>query len=572
MELNEKQRAVVEAMEQNILCIAPPGSGKTRVLVERAAHMIEKRKVSPYELLLLTFTRKAAGEMRARLEERIGFQAKNVTIGTFHAVALRLIQRFGTELGLRPGRITVYGDWETQFLLKDIAMELGVYKKAWKPRKKDIDAVFATYYNTGEPPDVEDPVWPLFMAFTARLKENNSLTYGSILTGLQLLLPFIGEHLKWRHIMMDESQDSDCLQWSLVENIKSITGSTLFCVADPDQAIYGWRGADVDYLVRNQGNFTTYHLNINYRSTGKIVAAANNLIKNNAIRVEKTMEACREPGVKLDVNKNLTSEGIIGLYKKVKGGPDTAILGRNHYLLEKTSRIMDEKEIPNTYIGKEGKLTNSEEFRRFHAFLKLIVNPFDNFAFLLIKDIVGAEEEYPNIRLKSAKEGKSHFQIWHDIYTASPFLRAEADVNNSLIDVATSIDQMFQRVDILEFILRWVEDNNPTGTIGEYLEWLAVYDIQDEIKENAKGVQIMTIHSAKGLEFETVIIAGMNEGILPSKRDQSAEAIEAETRLFYVAVTRAKDKLIITSRPETSEFHGKTTIEPVSRFVEWMKI
>lgn len=569
MKLNEKQQKVVEAMEQNILCIAPPGSGKTRVLVERAAYMIEHRNVSPYEMLLLTFTRKAAGEMRERIEERIGFQAKNITIGTFHAVALRLIQRFGDSIGLRPGRITVYGDWETQYLLKDIAMELGIYKKAWKPRKKDIDAVFNTYYNTGKPPLETDPVYPLFIAFAARLRENNSLTYGSILTGLNLLLPTIYDHLKWKHIMMDESQDSDSLQWSLVEDIKRACDATLFCVADPDQAIYGWRGADVDYLVRNQGNFTTYHLDINYRSTGHIVDAANNLIKNNFIRVEKTMEANRGPEERIDVRKNLTSNEIVALYKKVKGGPDTVILGRNHYLLFKVSQIMDDQDIENTYIGKESKLTNSEEFRRFHAFLKLIVNPFDNFAFLLIKDVVDLGIDYAEIRLSAAKCGKSHFQIWHEIFTASPFEYAESHGKNSLLDVASAIDKLFEgkTLDTLAFVYEWVEEN-PTGTLEEYLDWLAVYDIQDEIKDKPKGVQIMTIHAAKGLEFKTVIIAGMNEGILPSKRDQSQEAIEAERRLFYVAITRAEDQLIITSRPETSEFHGKVISEPVSRFLE----
>ncbi|MCK4829171.1 UvrD-helicase domain-containing protein, partial [bacterium] len=126
MELNEHQQKVVEASETNILCIAPPGSGKTRVLVERAAHLIENKKVSPFELLLLTFTRKAAGEMRTRLVERIGNKAHNITIGTFHAVALSLIQRFGELIGLRPGRITVYGAWEQDYLLKEIAIELGI--------------------------------------------------------------------------------------------------------------------------------------------------------------------------------------------------------------------------------------------------------------------------------------------------------------------------------------------------------------------------------------------------------------------------------------------------------------
>ena len=580
MELNVEQKAVVEAMERNILVISPPGSGKTRVLVERAAHMIEKRKVSPYELLLLTFTRKAAGEMRARIAERIGFQAKNITIGTFHAVALGLIQRFGDQIGLRPGRITVYGDWETQYLLKEVAMELGIYKKAWKPRKKDIDAVFNEYYNTGKPPDETDPVYPLFVSFAARLKENNSLTYGGILTGLWWLLPDVAQHLKWKHIMTDESQDSDSLQWSLVEEIKRICKATLFCVADPDQAIFSWRGADVDYLVRNQGFFTTYRLKINYRSDAHIVEAANNLIKNNKIRVEKTMEPFKEAKVPIKIKNNMTSAGIVGMYMSMlEQTPDlkAAVLGRNHFLLQKLSRLMDEANIPNTYIGKETALTNSEEFRRFHAFLKLVVNNFDNFSFLLVREVLGiSTQEYATVRLYAAQEGKSHFQIWREKFTATPFECAESHGKNSLMDIAVETDILFKIKDetwqdsVLNFVGEWIEVN-PTGTIEEYLSWLATWDIQEEVKESTKGVQLHTIHSCKGLEFETVIIAGMNEGILPSKRDQSTEAIESERRLFFVAITRAEDKLIITTRPETSEFHGKVRSEPVSRFVGEME-
>ena len=576
MELNENQNKVVKAMEQNILCIAPPGSGKTRVLVERAAYMIEHRNVSPYEMLLLTFTRKAAGEMRARIEERIGFQAKNITIGTFHAVALRLIQRFGNQIGLRPGRITVYGDWETQYLLKDIAKELGIYKKAWKPRKKDIDAVFNHYYNTGEPPVETDPVYPLFISFAARLRENNSLTYGSILTGLNLLLPDIYEHLKWKHIMMDESQDSDALQWSLVENIRRECKTTLFCVADVQQSIYSFRGAVPEYLIQHQDEFIIYHLEINYRSDSYIVEAANNLISHNEERIAKSMKPFKKFRHPVKVVHNIDSGALVSLIRKILKTANTkniAVLARNHYLLRKTSELLKEAEISHTYIGEKTKLTNTENFRKFHAFLKLIVNPFDQFSFLLVREIIGiSTQEYADIRLQAVKEGKSHFQVWHEHYTATPFECAESHGKNSLADISDATDIIFKtkhdtwKSDTSDFIYQWILDN-PTGTIEDYLSWLAVYDIQDEIKENPKGVQIMTCHAAKGLEFKTVIIAGMNEGILPSKRDQSIEAIESERRLFYVAVTRAEDQLIITSRPTESEFHGKTITEPVSRFL-----
>lgn len=576
MELNEKQKAVVEAIEDNILCIAPPGSGKTRVLVERAAHLIENKKVSPFELLLLTFTRKAAGEMRERLVERIGNKAYNIKIGTFHAVALGLIQRFGELIGLHPGRITVYGEWESSYLLKTIAIEMGVYKKAWKPKRGDIKKAFNDYYNSGIPPERTNPAYKIFRVFAARLRENNSLTYGSILTGLHLLLPHIKQYLKYKHVMTDESQDSDSLQWYLVRKIQKICKATLFCVADPDQSIYGWRGADADYLIRNQDEFTTYKLEINYRSDGHIVEAANNLISHNKNRIKKTMTAANGARTSIETIKNMDSGGIVKFYQSLKEGTQSAaILGRNHFLLEKMSQIMEEAKIQHTYIGKETKLTNSEEFRRFHAFLKLIVNPYDNFAFLLIRDMVDVSiEAYAKIRLRAAQEGMSHYQAWRsEGGTATPFEQAETLGKNSLNDVSDSIDSLFRsRYDAWEsktsdFIYQWVLDS-PKDSISHYLQWLAVYDIQDEIKEETKGVQLMTMHAAKGLEFPTVIIAGMNEGILPSSRAKDIDEIEAERRLFFVAITRAEDKLIITTRPETSEFHGKVRVEPVSMFVK----
>jgi len=574
MELNENQNKVVKAMEQNILCIAPPGSGKTRVLVERAAYMIEHRNVSPYEMLLLTFTRKAAGEMRARIEERIGFQAKNITIGTFHAVALRLIQRFGNQIGLRPGRITVYGDWETQYLLKDIAKELGIYKKAWKPRKKDIDAVFNHYYNTGEPPVETDPVYPLFISFAARLRENNSLTYGSILTGLNLLLPDIYEHLKWKHIMMDESQDSDALQWSLVENIRRECKTTLFCVADVQQSIYSFRGAVPEYLIQHQDEFIIYHLEINYRSDSYIVEAANNLISHNEERIAKSMKPFKKFRHPVKVVHNIDSGALVSLIRKILKTANTkniAVLARNHYLLRKTSELLKEAEISHTYIGEKTKLTNTENFRKFHAFLKLIVNPFDQFSFLLVREIIGISiQEYADIRLQAAKEGRSHFQVYMDSTPNREFFNQFGGYDFAE-KVGCAVSEKFNAVEIVEFINESpvVSDReHPIQNISNYLDWLATIDIQDTYDKNS-GLILSTSHGVKGLEFDQVIIAGMNDGILPSKQAIAGDKIKEERRLFYVSVTRAREKLIVTVRPEqTTTESGKTFNNPISRFIK----
>ena len=274
--------------------VCGPGSGKTRCIVERTAYLLEHCKVSASEIALITFTRRAAGEMRERLEVRVGKQAYGLTIGTFHAIALSLLHRFGELIGFLAETSTVYGDFEEQFLLRDVAAEIGALKgKSWKIPKKQVDAVFQNYYCTGEEPGEDDPVYNLFKIFIARCKENNSYTFGSLLTGFKLLLPRAAKYLHWKHLIVDESHDNDKLQWQLIEQIEQLLGCSLFIVSDPDQSIYSFRGSNPEYLVENEHKFDVFKLQTNYRSVPDIVQASNRLILYNKNRIEKTMMSMR---------------------------------------------------------------------------------------------------------------------------------------------------------------------------------------------------------------------------------------------------------------------------------------
>jgi len=236
MELDKQQLAAVKTADRQALVIAGPGAGKTRVIVERAAYLIEECKVSPYEIYIATFTRKAAREVRDRLVERVGPKAYRMTIGTFHATALDMLHRFGEFIGFRKAHSTVYGEFETQYLLRDVAKELGIYNgKAWKIPKKEVDGMFAAYYQTGAEPGQDEPLTPLFNAFIQRCKENNSYTYGSLLTGFKLLLPRISQYLQWKHLIIDEAHDTDMLQWTLIRMLQHYCKASLFIVADTDQ-------------------------------------------------------------------------------------------------------------------------------------------------------------------------------------------------------------------------------------------------------------------------------------------------------------------------------------------------
>jgi len=268
----------------------------------------------------------------------------------------------------------------------------------------------------------------------------------------------------------------------------------------------------------------------------------------------------------IKILKNAESK-VIAEYIAALKGEKVAVLSRVHVLLEKISSELTALDIAHTYIGRNVALIHSESFVRFHAFLKLAVNEHDNFAFLLVKDIIGLSPvEYAEIRLKAAQEGVSHYLAYIETVIDLSVFKF---LQTTLCGAATRINACFPDLspEALAFIVKWKSEN--AGEIREYLDWLATYDIQEEIKDDdPSDITLMTIHAAKGLEWPVVIVAGCNEGILPSSQAIKGEGIEAERRLMYVAMTRAQDQLILTVRPEKSEVHGKTYESPISRFVK----
>ena len=573
MELDRHQKAAVEATESRILVLAGAGSGKTRVLTERVAYLIERQKVSPSEIMSFTFTRKAATEMSRRLEDRISSQRFGVTMGTMHGIALGQIRRFGDTIGLKPSAVTVYGSWEEDFLIKEIAKEIGLHTgRGWRGiKKRDIDSAFNDYYQRGWWPEETNPAKNLFKTFMARCRENNALTYGGLLIGLERLIPTMAKYLKIKHILVDEVQDIDPLQWQIINSMVKAFGADLFVVGDIDQSIYSFRGAVPEYLVDRQEDFKIFRLEANYRSTVDIVRRANSLISFNKNRIPKVMTGGRAKGnedsviTSYDIDSEELSENL-GQMVLLTMGPapqDIAVLARNHVLLKKLSGILDSKGVKNIYIGRKSELTRSEPFRRVHALLKLIVNPYDNFAFMLTKEILGiGNNEYKKIRFKAIQDGTSHFQAWEGCL--GPFFK-----NDNLIDAIHTISPMdlpFPKDDILDFAIAWADENLKTD-IKTYLDWLSTFDLQDEISDTPEGIQLMTVHAAKGLEFPIVIVAGFNEGLMPSKQAIARNDLEDERRVAYVAITRAIDQLILTVRPEVVETENKTYNNPASRFL-----
>lgn len=571
--LDNQQRQAVITDSDRTLVLAGAGSGKTRVLTERIAHLIENKQVSPYEIMAFTFTRKSAGEIKKRLADRIGGMAYNVTMGTMHGVALNMIQKFAELIGFRHNQITVYSQWEEDFLLKEIAIDLGYHTgKSWKKIKKsDVTELFDGFYNRGIYPQPDAKAYDLFKCFLAAVRSNNSLTYGTILTEFKRLIPMIMYMLNIRYVLVDEVQDIDPLQWSIINILTEKT--SLFAVGDLDQSIYSFRGADPGYLLRNAKDFDIFKIETNYRSGAAIVAGANRLISHNKDRFDKTMEAGSDIYGIIHVTVDMDSESICEFIQAESPiDVNMAVLARNHVFLEKISSILSEKEINHTYIGKKTSFVNSESFRRFHAVLKLIVNPYDNFSFLMIRDIIGlSRDDYNMVRHTASVRGCSHFQAWDEAKTIGV-------PPHSFIDIFDEITSRFNIIgenlyEIEAFMFDWYLSSASSDTesdIKNYLKFIATYNINEEAaSENPEGVQLMTIHASKGLEFPTVIIAGCNEGILPSKRAESdTDELESERRLAYVGWTRAKELLVLAVRPEQKEAaSGMMMSNPVSRFI-----
>lgn len=568
-ELNQEQQAAVLAQEKNVLVLAGAGSGKTRTIVERVAHLLENG-ASGYEIVCTTFTRAAAGEMRARLEARIGKEAHKVTVSTFHGLGLGLLKKYGHHIGLRYGNLTVYTPLETETLLQHCGEQLGLYANGkWKHGKRPMEQMFAYIeQGSGEREDVSNsPYFPLFLAFSAACKQNNAMPYYGLVHGLIKLAEAgkVREFTNWQYFLVDEVQDMDMAQWrALTGMLKHHERAELYAVGDLSQSIYGFRGAVPAYLQNliDLGGLTVYELRSNYRSTSAIVSAANSLIRHNTSHRVIEMRAMREAGPSALARLMEADSATLADYIARRDWHyPPVVLCRNNRMLDKLSEELTARDMPHKRIGKRTTTLHSPLFVKANAVLKCIVNPFDETAFLLAHTGLGLDAgAYATIRVTAADKGKSCFEVYRegmtvDILEAMP---TESSTAKEAHDWFSSGGYQFDPLDGYgpEYC-QWLElyaAQYPTATITDYLDWLALVDVQDEMpaKDEEPGILLMTCHASKGLEFPCVIVAGCNEGIMPSKQAVKAgdAGIEDERRLMYVAVTRAMNQLILAVRPD----------------------
>lgn len=626
--LNDKQKEAVLHFEGPLLILAGAGSGKTRVLTHRIAYLIEEHQVPPYHILALTFTNKAANEMRERVNNIIEYGAGSIWVSTFHSTCVRILRRFIDHLGY-DNAFTIYDSDDQKSLMKDICKQLNIDTKKYKERTF-LNAISSAKDELKTPEQYADEVAKeynkkifgrVYKEYQKRLKQNNALDFDDLIMLTVQLFRQNAEILnhyqeRFPFILVDEYQDTNTAQFTLLSLLAS-RYQNLCVVGDDDQSIYRFRGANIHNILNFEKIFPAtkvIRLEQNYRSTKNILAAASGVIKHNSMRKEKTLWTTAEAGAPISYgrydNEYEEAQGIAAdIHRQVKDGMsynDFAIL----YRTNAQSRVFEEKliyeGIPYRIIGAVNFYAR-KEIKDILCYLKTINNSADDIAIKRIINIprrgigqttIGRISDYafsqempfyealrrvdeiPGCNRASAKIHSFVSLIEHFRMKLRDEMYSLEDMTQELLDVtgyvreleAEDTDEANGRIENIESlmnkIVQYEEDNNG-GTLNDLLEDIALVSDIDTVSDDAEQVLLMTLHSAKGLEFPNVYICGMEETIFPGASavfgDDPSE-LEEERRLCYVGITRAMKKLTLTSANQRMR-NGEMNFNRPSRFI-----
>lgn len=626
--LNDKQKEAVLHFEGPLLILAGAGSGKTRVLTHRIAYLIEEHQVPPYHILALTFTNKAANEMRERVNNIIEYGAGSIWVSTFHSTCVRILRRFIDHLGY-DNAFTIYDSDDQKSLMKDICKQLNIDTKKYKERTF-LNAISSAKDELKTPEQYADEVAKeynkkifgrVYKEYQKRLKQNNALDFDDLIMLTVQLFRQNAEILnhyqeRFPFILVDEYQDTNTAQFTLLSLLAS-RYQNLCVVGDDDQSIYRFRGANIHNILNFEKIFPAtkvIRLEQNYRSTKNILAAASGVIKHNSMRKEKTLWTTAEAGAPISYgrydNEYEEAQGIAAdIHRQVKDGmsySDFAIL----YRTNAQSRVFEEKliyeGIPYRIIGAVNFYAR-KEIKDILCYLKTINNSADDIAIKRIINIprrgigqttIGRISDYafsqempfyealrrvdeiPGCTRASAKIHSFVSLIEHFRMKLRGEMYSLEDMTQELLDVtgyvreleAEDTDEANGRIENIESlmnkIVQYEEDNNG-GTLNDLLEDIALVADIDTVSDDAEQVLLMTLHSAKGLEFPNVYICGMEETIfpgLPPYLAMSPSELEEERRLCYVGITRAMKKLTLTSANQRMR-NGEMNFNRPSRFI-----
>jgi len=626
--LNPEQREAVETTEGPVLVLAGAGTGKTRVLTTRLAHILATGRTKPWELLVVTFTNKAAREMRERIGHLIGPSAEGLRwLGTFHSVAAQILRRHAELVGLKSS-FTILDNDDQERLLKQLLEAANIDTKRFTP--KSLAHMIDHWKNRGWTPDKLPPGEDfangkgpaLYAAYQARLATLNACDFGDLLlhniTILSKHADLAEEYRRrFRYILVDEYQDTNVAQYLWLRLLTSSTGNVC-CVGDDDQSIYGWRGAEVDNILRFERDFPgakVIRLERNYRSTKHILGAASALIAANQDRLGKTLWTEDDSGDKVRVRgvwdgeaeARLIADEIETARKQGMNYKDMAVLVRASFQMRAFEERFLMLAIPYVVIGGP-RFFERAEIRDAHAYLRLIQSEDDDLAFERIVNVPkrGIGDTSVQKILHIAREnGVSAMQaVRHLITTDELQARTRTPLANFVRDLdrwrdlmamgtphwqvtETLLDESgytaMQKADRtsgqtrLDNLKELTQSMQSFETLQAYLEHVSLVMDLERRDENADGsgsVQIMTLHGAKGLEFPLVFLPGWEEGVFPSQRsidEKGVKGLEEERRLAYVGVTRAKQDARI-SFAANRMVYGRWTSQLPSRFVDELPI
>ena len=623
--LNPPQREAVTTTEGPLLILAGAGSGKTRVLTHRIAYLIEEKDVSPYRILALTFTNKAAKEMRERVDALVETDARSIWVATFHGFCARLLSMEIDRLGYGKTFI-IYDEQDQQSLIGHIIKDMNLNDKVFS--KRMLAAIFSNAKNhslnplaflqeTGQPIQILEA----YKLYEKRLKDANALDFDDLLLFTIRLFEKNPDVLeKWRerfrYILVDEYQDTNLAQYHIV-NLLAKKHRNLCVVGDDDQSIYAWRGADIRNILEFEKDFEgckVIRLEQNYRSTEKILDAANAVIHNNKGRKEKKLWTAEKGGEPIDVHE-ATDERDEAYYicSRIASGrrngaryDDYAILYRTHAQSRVLEMMLKSFLIPYRVYGGVSFFSRAE-VKDILAYLRLVLNPADDEAFLRavntpsrgigaqsisvladsahrrgipLMSAVIAPDDVPARTAAKFTPFLSLFQKLYELLDTMPL----ADFARELLErigydayLRDDKKENYEaRAEVVEELLGYIEEfeqsytENDGNVLQAFLTNVALFSQADNVDETNGCVNLMTLHAAKGLEFPNVFLCGMEEGLFPaSQAAYDDDKLEEERRLCYVGVTRAKKRLYLSYAKERT-LYGRTEAALPSRFLTEM--
>ena len=615
-DLNENQKLAVSDEANHLRIIAGAGSGKTRVLTMRIAYLIEKKQVKPYNILAITFTNKAAREMKNRINDMLKDEGTGCWISTIHSLCMRILSEDIGALNY-PKNFTVVDADDQRQILKEAYKEIGIDKKEYPygvvldyiadNKYQGISPLKALDYTYGQPNLINKA--KVYEYYDKRLKQLYALDFDDLIlftTKLFKLYPNIQKKWasKFHYVHVDEFQDVDKEQYELIKQLCSVHDN-LYVVGDPDQTIFTWRGADVNIIVNLDKDFKntkTIILNENYRSTNNILSGANSLIKNNKARVEKELFSKKGAGDKI-IHKSCGSEiaeanyvvnQIIKLHNDGYNYRDMAILYRANYLSRDVEKVLIENRI-NYVIYGGLRFYERMEVKDILSYLRMITKA-DDLAFIRIINTprrgIGAKTIDAIQSIAIEKDMSMYEVIKNGLYPKNKdvfdsFVKMvekwKEDVKNigletvlqevlddsgyrTMLEKDGETERLENVKSLLDDIKQYSEDY-PDSNLDEYLQMISLYT--DRASEDVgDAVNLCTVHSAKGLEFDIVFVIGLSEGIFPSERTlaEGQKGLEEERRLAYVAYTRAK-KLLYLSESNSFSYVIQSSKLP-SRFID----